>query len=186
MKSLLFSVLVSLTILSKAQETQFVNDTIITTSGYKIYKGVVLKLGRGTMMDGSFKYIRLSGSSTNSTFSFNNSGAKSGPYATVYHSGKSGEVASTKKVGNNKSGYEYFAILKMGEMNRYECDVENAIAAGEIVLPSEFKKPDVVQSSGAGMSNLAEELGKLKKMYTDSLITKEEYEAAKKKLLGNN
>ncbi|MEF2964177.1 hypothetical protein, partial [Pseudomonas aeruginosa] len=78
--------------------------------------------------------------------------------------------ASTKKEGSKKTGYAYYAVLKMGEMIRYDCDVENALATGEVVLPNEFKKPNTAaHTQNPGMTNLAEELGKLKKMYTDSL-----------------
>ncbi len=183
MKSIFLSLFTFLVIFSYAQDVQFVNDTIITSSGFKVYKGISLKLGRGSMPDGSFKYIRYETGKPGIDISFSNSN-KSYTYAGANFSSRISEVAKTKAVGGKKNGYVYYAMLKLGDLMRYECDVENAIATGEIILPAEFQKSTKTNQSD-GITNLAEELGKLKKMYSDSLITKEEYEAAKKKLFGN-
>jgi hypothetical protein len=37
---------------------KFENDTLYTTSGYKMYKGLVLHVGRGTARNGSFRFLK--------------------------------------------------------------------------------------------------------------------------------
>ena len=59
MKKLLAALFCLLNFYSFSQETQLVNDTIITTTGFKVYEGIKLKLGMGSMPDGSFKFIRI-------------------------------------------------------------------------------------------------------------------------------
>ncbi len=35
-------------------------DTLITTSGFNVIEGGKLKMGTGTMIDGDFKFVRIS------------------------------------------------------------------------------------------------------------------------------
>ncbi|QDZ64487.1 hypothetical protein EVD20_21285 [Elizabethkingia bruuniana] len=39
------------------------NDTLITSTSYKIYAGLDLKIGTGSMNDGDFKFIRRNAAS---------------------------------------------------------------------------------------------------------------------------
>ena len=146
-------------------------DTIFTTPGYKIIVGEQIKLGTGTMPDGSFKYIRVSRKSPfNNGHTFDASLERS-------NSGHSFKIAKVTDHGSKKTGYTYYALISLGLM-RYEIDVENAIAAGEIVLPNEFRK-----ATSTATGSTADELIKLKKLLDDGVITKEEFEKQKNKLL---
>ena len=110
-----------------------------------------------------------------------NNRANAANAAAPRHANHTVEVARTDKRGSKKVGYTYYAILKMGEASRYECDVESAIIAGEIVVPDEFKpKTNTTQTPAV---SAADELIKLKKLLDAGAITQEEYDAAKKKLL---
>jgi hypothetical protein len=158
---------------------KMVGDTLYTSCGYKITAGQDIKLGTGSNLNGDFKYI----SASNSPF----------PHApnarqVALHSSSNGHIAKVKKIkkeGSSKKGYVYRLALGTGDVINYECDIESAIAAGEIVVPDKYKSKAATSSTQP--VSVADELTKLKKLYDDSVITKEEFEAQKKKLLdGNN
>jgi hypothetical protein len=152
---------------------KIVNDTLYTTSGYKITAGQEIKLGTGSRDNGDFKYITVSRSSFPPS-------AKASMRRTSDH--KIAVVKKLKQEGNSKNGYEYHIIIGAHDITNYDCDIESAIAAGEVVVPNEYK----ANSKTSQPISVADELAKLKKLYDDSVITKEEYEMQKKKLLGEN
>ena len=164
------------------------NDTLFTTSGYKIVKKQMIKIGTGTMPDGDFKYIRASASSIISmTSTHGDRSADNARRAFPRHnSGTTFPVRRIDKLGNKKHGYVYYAKIGSAIID-YEIDVENAIASGEIVVPEEYKpKPKNQVIEVKQQISVADELAKLKKLLNDSTLTKEEYEAQKKKILDNN
>lgn len=184
MKKLLTFAAVLAANISVAQTTdlpKISGDTLYTTSGFKVVKGDELKIGTGTMPDASFKFIR-----TNSASFFNYSAtnqaraneANSLPRST---SGQKLKVIRVEARGNKKRGFNYFAVL--GGMIRYEVDVENAIPAGEIVVPNEFK-PKTLAGNNVIQASPADELKKFKGLLEDGTITQEEFNAKKKQLLG--
>jgi len=165
---------------------RIVGDTLFTTSGYKVAEKQDIKLGTGTMPDGDFRFIRKNSSSMfhyYSTTGYNglanqaNSFSRSG-------SGMTYKVKRIEKRGSKKHGYVYYAII--GGLVAYEIDVENAIASGELVVPDEFKPKPKTTTTVVEVKqqiSVADELSKLKKLYDDGVLTKDEYEAQKKKLL---
>lgn len=160
-------------------------DSIVHKSGFVFRKGEYLKLGIGTMPDGSFKYIRISSSSLMGYSGNNPNAAISANALPPSFSGRTSEILRLQKMGNKKFGYQDYAIVKLGAMARYEIDIDNAILSGELDLPAEFKPKDKVlqvEIKGSATS-LADELIKLKKLLDDGILTKEEFEAEKKKLL---
>lgn len=165
---------------ANASLPKMIDDTLYTTSGYKIISGQNIKLGTGSNPNGDFKYI----TATNSPFP----NAPNTRHISL-SSKSNGHIAKVKKIkkeGSSKNGYVYRISLGTGDIINYECDIESAIAAGEVVVPDQYKTKSnsSIQQPTIGV---ADELTKLKKLYDDSVITKEEYEAQKKKLLdGNN
>lgn len=156
-------------------------DTLFTTSGFKIIKGQNLKMGVGTMPDGSFKFI---GINSNSFFRYTGNTPNSANNANAGQRGISGheyKVARIEKRGSKKIGFVYYAVLATG-LSKYEIDVENAIAAGELAVPKEFKQV-TSNTLAAPTQSLADELKKLKDLFDQGALSKEEYDAAKKKLL---
>lgn len=172
----------------KKQEEGKVNispDSIMHKSGFVFKKGIELKLGSGTMPDGSFKYIRINASSIMGYTSNTQNAANSANALPPSFSGRNSEVVKLQRRGNNKYGYQDYAIIKLGAMARYEIDIDNAIISGELDLPAAYKpKEKVMQVEIKGATtSIADELIKLKKLLDDGILTKEEFEEQKKKLL---
>jgi hypothetical protein len=180
-KMLIFSLVCSSTILTYCQTNvlpRIENDTLYTTSGYKIGVGQEIKLGIGTQDNGDFKFI----TAAKTLLSPPNQRLPS------LHASADGHTVTVKKIkaeGNSKNGYVYHVIIGVGQPMNYECDVESAIAASEIIVPDQYK-PKAKAVSTTQPFSVADELTKLKKLYDDSVLTKEQYEVQKKKLLDGN
>jgi len=167
-----------------------VEDTLFTTSGYKIVIGQDLNIGTGSTPDGDFKFIRRnsSGFGTAMIMTDNNSYNKSQlslPRNMANHKGKVVKIVTR---GNKKIGKTYEPLITFGS-GRYEIDVDNAIASGELIVPDEFKPKPKVTTTVVEVKqkiSVADELVKLKKLLDDGILTKEEYDAQKKKLLEQN
>lgn len=183
MKNFFFAVaLCAYALVCRGQEStlpKYENDTLYSTSGFKITPEQKIKLGTGSTPDGSFKFVRIN---SNSFFSYSSdkpndaNNANAGPRSMSGHEYK---VAKIDKRGTRKTGYVYYAVL--AGLPRYEIDVDNAIAVGEIVVPSEYKPG--AKSQPASTMSLADELKKLKDLLDQGALTKDEFESAKKKLL---
>ncbi|MBN8665815.1 MAG: SHOCT domain-containing protein [Chitinophagales bacterium] len=152
-------------------------------SGFLFEEGTKLKLGQGTMPDGSFKYIKINSASLMSYYGNSPNAANSANALPPSFGGKNAEVARLELRGTRKTGYSPYAILKLGMPMRYECDIDNAIAAGELIIPG--YDPKGAGAPKAAPMSLADELKKLKELLDAGAITKEEYDAMKKKLIGN-
>lgn len=170
-----------LPILSAAQKDSLVivkggSDTLYTASGFKVFVGQKLKLGVGTMPTGDFKFIRRSNTSLFAASSTNQSAANNANALRRNQSGLEYKVIRIDERGNKRHGYVYYPIVT----SRYEVDINNAIAAGEIVVPDEYKKVNIENKQSI---SVADELTKLKKLRDDGVLTEEEYQTQKKKLL---
>lgn len=167
-----------------------IEDTLFTTSGYKIVVGQDLSIGTGATPDGDFKFIRRnsSGFGTAMIMSDNNSYNKSQLSLPRNMAGHKGKVVKIVTRGNKKIGKTYEPLITFGS-GRYEIDVDNAIASGELIVPDEFKPKPKVTTTVVEVKqkiSVADELVKLKKLLDDGILTKDEYDAQKKKLLEQN
>ncbi len=174
-----FILSISITIKAQDELPRLDNDTLYTTSGFKITKKQTLKLGMGSTPDGSFKFVRINSASL---FGYNSDRPNAANYANAGPRSMAGheyKVLKIEKRGTKKTGYVYYCVLP--GLPRYEIDVENAIAVGEISIPAEFRQESKTQSQPT--QSLANELKKLKELFDAGALTKEEYDAAKKKLL---
>ena len=162
-------------------EAKILGDTLISTSGYKIVKGQDLKIGVGTMQDGTFKYIRTNAASffNYTSTNGNQAGANSANALARNSSGLLMKVIRVEPRGNKKRGYVYYAVL--GGVIRYEVDVDNAIASGEIVVSNEFKPKN---TGTVSQLSTADEIKKYKELLDAGTITQAEFDAKKKQLLG--
>lgn len=183
MKKLLTCLLVIISFTINAQETKLEKDTLYTSIGWKITPGTKIKFGRGAAPDGNFNYIRINSASLMSYYSSTPNAANNANSLNRSWANSGGEVASIRKVGTKKSGFTYQLVLKPGSGVRYECDIESAIASGEVVPPEEFAVKPKSENSKPQMS-IADELKKLKELLDAGVLTQEEFEAQKKKLLG--
>ncbi|MCW3088091.1 MAG: hypothetical protein JWQ78_1477 [Sediminibacterium sp.] len=155
------------------------NDSLYTSSGYVVGKGQKIKLGIGTMPDGNFKFIRINSSSIfhNSEFSNYNSGYVANNYNSMNRreSGREYTITRLEKRGSDKHGFGYYLVV--AGTPRYEVDIENAIASGELVVPPQYRPGRLLQGSAA------DELLKFKKLLDEGVLTMQEYLVQKKKLL---
>lgn len=177
MKHFLFSIcLTPLLAYSQNDLPKVVNDTLFTSCGWKIVAGADIKLGTGTLPNGDFKYVAISVSSWANIMDASMSRTGIGRR----YAGHLVHVKKFRKDGNKKRGFVYNLIVGGGNIANYDVDIESAIAAGEVVVPDEFKPRatgTVVQSTPS------DELKKLKDLYDSGALTKDEYDSAKKKVL---
>lgn len=178
MQRLLILLLLPLFSCAQSELPKVDNDTLTTTSGFRAIAGTDIKLGIGTLPTGDFKYVTESSTS----FAALTRGPRYKPDPVGRKlNGHLFHIKKFRKEGTKKTGYTYYIILGGGGPVNYECDIENAIATGEIVVPDEFKPK--VTGSAAPVSNPTDELKKLKDLYDSGALTKDEYDSAKKKIL---
>lgn len=166
MKRLLLLIALFSTTQSFAQKK---NDSLVTSIGWVIKQGDYLELANGTMDNGRFKFVQTSE-------------ALGGGSALSHLPNRYGtqryRVTKIKSYRNNQ--IPVIVLNKtMGIENRFDVEIEGAIKSGEVIVPEQFRKKEPVSQP----ASVADELTKLKKLYDDGILTKEEFEAQKKKLL---
>lgn len=136
------------------------------TTSYKAINGVIykpndeVKLGKGVGGDGNFMFIRMSD-------------AIDYPLNKIYNNA----VFTIKEVKIYKTGKTQKILLIFKEKHaNYEIILDDAIEACEVIPCSPM------QNSTGGV---ADELLKLKRLLDGGAITREEFDAQKKKLLAN-
>jgi hypothetical protein len=198
MKKLLFTLLLS-PLLSTAQrsEPRFVNDTLYTSSGYRIYKGQTLQLANGTSAAGYFKFVKFHYSmNRNDTYILQNS--------TIMVD----KLRNFKNNGNDNYNIRISGTATLKDGKKLPVDMflefDKAITSydgmpGELTVAEEFRtirietvtaqtknKTMPVEAKESGDIKrllVADEIKKLFDLYKAGALTKEEYEAQKKKLL---
>ena len=201
MKKIFFILLLS-PLLSSAQFVQprFEKDTLYTSGGYNIYKGQTLQLANGTSSDGYFRFIKFHpGLSRTDTYILQNSSIlvskvrnfkiSGADHYSIRISGtityKNGTKAETdliidfEKAIENKDGLPGELIVaqefKQRRMQPVTAEIKNQEA------PATEKKQPVPDDLRKLL--VADEIKKLFDLYKAGALTKEEYEAQKKKLL---
>lgn len=133
---------------------------------YKI--GDEIKLGRGSDTNGKFVYVKIGGWAVSTNPENNRLGAAN-----------AGLIVTVKKI--NKYNYKRYKGVYLtiggGNITNYTMDLENAISTCEVENCT--KESEVAQST----SDKYDQLGKLKKLFDDGVLTEKEYEAEKKKIL---
>jgi len=166
-------------LLSTAQQTvpRFENDTVYTTSGYKIYKGQVLQLASGTAENGKkFQFLKLENGGlhlVNSKYENTSITVKK-----LYDFKRTG-------LGNYYIGVYGTMTYRDGSKAKIGVDInfDKAIgnfdgSPGELIVPEEFRNKKKIEP--------ASEIERLFKLYKEGALTKEEYEALKKKVIEQN
>lgn len=187
-------------LLSAAQNhiPRFENDTLYTSGGYKIYKGQTLHFASGTSAAGYFKFLK-----------FHSNMARTDTYILQNSTVLVDKVKNFKSSGNDNYNIRISgtATLKDGKQIPVDLslDFEKASSgydglAAELTLPGvnsrvftatvdTRKQPAATEgqkeNAPVGIKNLlvADEIKKLFLLYKEGALTKEEYEAHKKKLL---
>lgn len=170
MKRILITILILTPFLTKAQGL-FGGSTV---TEYKASNGVTYKigdtvrLGRGTKPDGSFLYLEDHGPIPNPR------GVRSLPKE---FANAAAILKNIRKIKVNGVDKYMFSVNPGGPM-RYTVFVDDAIDACEI---KPCKTSDSAKPATTG--SVADEIKKLKGLLDSGAITKEEYDAQKKKLL---
>jgi hypothetical protein len=146
-------------------------------NGINYRLGDTVRLGRGSAPNGTFLYLQVGGWGAVMSYD-SNKGANQLNIGRAY--------ANTAVIIKKIKYYKISGIQKMtftvggGNITNYVLTIDDAIQACEVV-PCE--DPNAVNSPGA--PSVADELIKFKKLLDEGAITQAEYDAQKKKLLGN-
>lgn len=199
-KVLIISMLCPLWSLAQNSLPKYENDTLYTSSGYKIYKGQLLQLAKGSSAAGYFRFIKFhSNMARTDTYILQNSTIEveklknfkySGPdnqnirlTGTVTYENKSQGAIDIlmdfDKVTQNIDGLP--AELTVPAAFKTETAKAVKVDAKKDAAPVEIKKQKVPDEYKKQM--VADEIKKLFDLYKAGALTKEEFEAQKKKLL---
>lgn len=152
-------------------------DGYTLSSGWTIKEGDTLKIGKGTMPNKSYAFIYQSPANY-----FSETSAST--YNKRYLLSNGAKVARVKDIrtyGTKKGGFTIVAVVGVGEIANYWIELDNAVDAGELIPPAEY----ATKKEGDQKVRLstADELKKWKDLFDAGAITKEEYDAQKKKIL---
>jgi len=172
MRSVIFTILaISMPFIGHTQVPKFDNDTLYTTSGYKIYKGQKLQFAKGTGKNGAFRFVKLAPDNSKSTI----------------FTDRTIIVQKLRDFNISSLGNGYISISSKIDFDdgsklpvTFDLVFDRAIESfpglpSELIVPEEFKKKS--------LPSIADEISKLYKLYQDSVLTKEEFEKLKKKLI---
>jgi hypothetical protein len=171
---LILSIALFITVLNFKVYSQIGGDVIETpykaTDGTVFNAGDTIKLGLGTMNNGSFNYVYQPANYFTGTPQQNLSSA---------WNGYKFKIIELRNLGNKRNGYKTVAIIKTSALLKGIIDIESAITSGEIVTKSNQKNPSAPQTG------VADELIKLKQLLDAGVINQAEFDSQKAKLLGN-
>ena len=149
--------------------------------------GTDIKVGTGSTDDGSFKYIRISSQSWlhyNSKYGENSRTVNEANCLPISFTGLRMHIKKLRIIGNEKRGYVVYLVLGGGTATNYECDIVQAVKAGEIeCYGCETLKGNSSNVVMANQLSTANELIKLKKLKDHGLLSETEYQREKEKLL---
>lgn len=176
-----------------AQENELKNDTLFLANGGFLVQGQQLKFGKGSKDNGDFRHIEVSTSSMmrqNNTNSYGISSSRANLQEANALSGEfndlEGKVIRFESRGTKRTGRKYVAIVGIGLPQRYQVDIDNAARVGEIIIPGyNVPSADGPTKTESNVS-VADELLKLKQLLDAGLLTEEEFDQQKEKLLGGN
>jgi hypothetical protein len=148
----------------------FTDDTLHTSCGYKIFKGQVLQFGKTTGNRGRFRYVNIITDIT-------------------YHSLENRQlrVKELKAFGISVLGNAYITIIgTLIIKNTDRMDIEIHLAFDHAIeniagIPSELIVPDEFRNRLK--KDPEAEVKRIENLYLNNTITKEEFEAIRKKLL---
>ena len=175
MKLFFLLLLIPISSIGQTDLPKFENDTLYTTSGFKMYKGQTLHLGNGTDKNGCFRFIKFN--------------LRLGQFNTSVLQNTSLVIKKLKGYTITGLGNRYIGIIgtvsyKDGSKGGIDITMNFDKAIQNFpALPSELIIPDEFKSKPKDKDSISEEIQKLYKLYQDSILTKEEFESQKKKLL---
>jgi hypothetical protein len=207
----LFPLVLLAPLISLAQKSlpRFENDTLFTSCGYKIYNGQLLHLANGTSSAGYFKFLKFHfNQGKTNTYSLQNGSILVNKLKNYKNTGDGNSSIRIFGMATYQDGTKEDVDIILN----FDRAIENyAGQPAEIIVPNEFankqlqtvkaevKKqtvpveinkqitPDPVKKQAIPDENkkltVADEIRKLFELYKEGALTKEEFEAAKKKVL---
>jgi hypothetical protein len=186
--------------IAQSNQPQFVNDTLITSGGYKIYKGQILQFANGTSAAGYFNFIKFHTSmGKNNTYTLQNGTMLVKSLKTYKYSGADNNSIRIAGTVTYKDGKKEEADILLnfekatedydGQLSELNIPEQYKRLPGQATVKAETKQPVTVdpkkQTAPDDLRKLlvADEIKKLYDLYKAGALTKEEYEAQKKKLL---
>lgn len=146
------------------------DDTLHTTSGFKIYKGQYLQFGEATGIGGRFRYVNILTSIKHSLLENNHILVKEIKNLSFSVLGNGYIDIVGTLVLKNKRSKDIDIHLS------FDYAIENVPGIpGELVVPDEFR--------GKLTRDTETEIDRIEMLYKTAIITKEEYETAAKKLI---
>jgi hypothetical protein len=148
-------------------------DTLILNNGAKFIKKEKIKLGTGSNGAKGFEFIYTSPMSIAGQEKLGSG-----------WSNNTMVIKDFREYGTKKTGKKFYIILGGGNIVNYWCDITPAMENGEVIVQGLNDKATLNrENSQSSEISVADELVKLKKLYDDGILTKEEYESQKSKLL---
>jgi hypothetical protein len=137
--------------------------TLYLSETEKFKEGDSIVIGKGTAPSGDFTYITKT-------------------LGRIPLKGSSGNVSALiqriRWIGNSKKGFIFYLVVKSKDLdNYYDVDIKNAVASGEVLS----KDPNFIPQRKPNL--IADELIKLKALLDAGVLTRDEFEMQKKKLL---
>lgn len=127
MKILITALLLIVCITTYSQSRLLSKDTLIVNDSVKFFKGQIITIGKGSKIDGGFKFIstRPEKIGRNVVQSFD---------LEARWKGYKMKIADFELVGNEITGKRYFILLTIDEKSkpRIMADIDNAVSSGEI------------------------------------------------------
>ncbi len=170
MKKILFILSFFPSILFAQRYPKFEKDTLYTTCGYKIFQGQQLTLSSGSGKDGNFKFLKIKGNDNPDRLK--NKTIIVEKIYDFYISGLGNSYITIETTIAKENGKQKRLIIKLV----FDKAIEGYKGfTPEIIVPDNFKLKS--------KENTAEELARFYKLLEDGIITKEEFEKQKQKLL---
>lgn len=161
----------------------FIGNSLKINNGGMITVGEDIKLGKGSDTNGTFRYIQVNegsvfrGTNTGGT----NYGVQEANALPNKYNGLKAKIVDIVERGRKKTGYKVFVIIGVGEMKRYQIDLDSALEYGEVIIDG-YANNNKKETTNTSIS-LADEIKKLNELKESGLLTEEEYQQAKQKLL---
>lgn len=153
-------------------EQHLLQEGYVSQTGWVLREGQELTLGSGTMPNKYFAFI------------YETPGNRNDPdrqRLTSFSNGKKAIVKSLLVKGTRRAGYQIIARIGVGTLTNYWVELDNAIESGEVAVPEPYASR--LKTSAVPSYSVADEIRKLKTLMDEGVLSREEFETQKRKLL---
>lgn len=177
MKNILLTFIFTLFVLpvvaQKNDKGEMVDDVLTLTDGLMLKKGTQLRINGPSGVDARFVFIFHSPTNAYDELKAN----YTNPLEPYYFNNVV-QVRKIRLVKGSDGTSKWVVRLRNEKKEDFSCDIVNALRVGEIVPVGAASSEPVNPTA-----SVADELTKLKKLLDDGVLTQEEYDQQKQKLL---